>query len=369
MDPNTQNETVEAPANITAAELALRRASRRQAPSASEPAGEEQEQPQAEDNAQTSEEAAPPVSEQSDDTQEQETTEQQPETEETPKAGALDELIQSAIQAASTATDRQSAIKEMARRIAAIAEERDAERGQRQVLEAKLKATDGNQAEAPAAPEPDETLAQMDKQLASLENALNVIEANPDGYTYTDAEGKEHTLDADQLRQMKHRYSREAASLAARRDMHATKIQEEAAQTKAEADQQALVQYPWLSDVKAPETQLAIKELAMFPKALRENLRARPQFNIIMGRYITGLLAEQAKAKGKAPANPIAAGKKPASNGQQVPRVVTAPAAKATVSATQKQLTEARQRFKESGSFKDMAVVRKLERQIKSNAA
>lgn len=374
---NTEPAKVESPApgNVSLADFAARRASRRAAPSDAAATGTPEQTPSETESDNAPDPGAEESSTETDFTEGQtpaeegmevaaesgDQTEQETETEQAP-AARLDSLLAEAIQAAGVAPDRATAVKDMARRIATIAAERDEERSKRVELETKLQAQPANAGAQELGP--DDELVAMDRRLAELDHALVVIESNPDSYTFKTPDGKEVELGPEELRSLKVKYMRDAAALTAKRETYATQLEQTRKAERAQADQLALQNYPWLAKRDAPETQVAIRELAGLPRHVRDAIKALPGYNLFIARYTRGLMLEQ-QAKPAAPAVPM---RKPASNGQRATPVVAGPAAKPKVSPVQTQLAQAEAKLRKTGSAADYAQVRALRRQIKSAA-
>lgn len=349
--------------NISVEELARRRTLRRQAPSNAAGEGTGQAPESALESLAP---AAPSATEDApapaptDGTQPTADTD----TEEPPAlmpGDSIEQLITDAIANAAAAPDRAEAIKRMSTRIAAIAQQRDDLAQRVAQLEAKPPQAQpaATPTATPATPEnmfADATLAQMDGQIRNLQQALEHIAANPDGFTYQH-EGQEVTMDATQLRAAQTRYSAELGRLITQREIHAHTLQQQAIAHRAESDRLAAKAYPWLTRNDAPETQLARAELAALPEPVRQALKQLPGFNLFVARYTRGLLAERAESQ--RPVTPA----RPASRGSTPPTAVPKVSAKAPA-VDETRYREAEALARRTGRVEHLAHARTLKRQL-----
>ena len=293
--------------------------------------------------------------------------------EEAPAASTLDEDILAAVKESGAEESAQKAIAKMAKRIKSFKDERDAERNERLRLQQEIAELKGKPpAEATAAPAEataHPALAAIDQEIKKLEDTLEIIEGNPDGYSWTNKEGETQSLTAEELRALKPQYSRRLRALEAKRASEETQLAAQIQQRRQAAAAQARQLYPWVNQKDSPEYKLAVQSLnAMGPVAARQ-LAENPEFELIMGRFITGLLAEQKAGKkpGILPAKQTkggAPGRRPPAN------VVPGPGLRGgRLAGLQRELKAAEAELERTGSADAYVRVEKLEQRIAAAAA
>jgi len=246
--------------------------------------------------------------------------------------------------------------------------------------EQRLHATERAQLEpapeaAPAAPagpafEQHPVLREIDGERARVLNALEILERHPDGGPMThrngrpviDAKsGQQVEMTQEEVRDIRFNYNEALRQLAEERVTTRLGIAREHEQARGETIKEARALYPWFWDKTSREYSVAAQILREAP-----GLKRHPRCEIVVGRQVTGLLAEQdRRAKTALPrtAPPMTA---PKSKAPPAP-VVTSPAAPAARAATpQKQLQEAKGKQR---SWKEQAHVFALERQARTSAA
>jgi hypothetical protein len=138
-------------------------------------------------------------------------------------------------------------------------------------------------------------------------------------------------------------------------------------QARASATSEARRLYPWQWDAKSPEFTLAKQVLDERP-----GLKQDPAWQLVLGRYVTGMVAEQKLARSAALPLTAAPMKKP-SGGRTPPPVVTTPAAAPPQisgdSAVETQIQTARDQYRKTGSVKDKARLDQLVRSLRRAAA
>lgn len=291
---------------------------------------------------------------------------------EAPQAATLDEEILAAVKDAGTAPDAQKAVAKMAKRIKSFKDERDAERNERLRLQqeiATLKAkpqaaTTAATAEAVSNP----AIAALNEQISKIEEALEVIATNPDGYSWTTTDGKEKSLSGEELRTMSGQHNKQLRTLEAKRAHEETRMEAQAAEQRSAAMTQARQLYPWITQQDSQEYKLAMDALRAMGPAASRSLVQNPEFELIMGRFITGLQAEQKVGK-KPGILPSAT-----SSAQPVRRapanVVPGPGLRGSRTAgLQQELKAAEKELERTGSADAFTRVTRLEQRIAANAA
>ena len=221
-----------------------------------------------------------------------------------------------------------------------------------------------------AALEQHPVLREIDGERARVLNALEILERHPDGGPLThrngqpviDAKsGQQFEMTQEQVRDMRFNYNEALRQLGEERMTTRLGIAREHEAARAETIKEARALYPWFWDKTSREYSVAAQILREAP-----GLKRHPRCEIVVGRQVTGLLAEQdRRAKTALPrsAPPMTA---PRSKAPPAP-VVTSPAAPAARAATpQKQMQEAKGKQR---SWKEQAHVFALERQARTSAA
>lgn len=253
--------------------------------------------------------------------------------------------------------DKQSLTKKLVKRIHKLVAQRN-ERDQKIAeLEqpAKPPQTQPQPAAAPTSVDP--RLAAFDSQLGLLTNALRNLESNPHGLTVAGENGAQIELDSDQVAALRQEYADKRTELISKRATVEVQVEAERKQTIQQAWTQAAVAYPWITQKETPEFKLAVTELQGLSPAVRAALQADPGFPMMIGRYVAGMKSESAGAK-SAVQPPM---KRPRTAGQTPTQVVAAPSAVPVKGTTQAaEVKEAEARYRETGSLKDYAKLRKL---------
>lgn len=291
----------------------------------------------------------------------------------------LDELLKTG--------DHPKAIRELQKRLHAVVDQRDMERNAR--LEAERRAeerTTEPQATAPVA-QGHPVLAPLDQQIQETRNAVTLVEQYLDavataqregtdvprhitlanGEPWADPKGRPIEVDPEKARHWRRQYEERISDLKMDRKAAEQELVREHRAATQQAMGAALVHYPWLANKSAPEfadAQALLRE--------RPGLKQNADWPVIVGDYISGKRArEAAAAKAKLPvkAPPMTRPK----GGNIPPTVGTQPGAAAAMNGegratVQKQVQEARERYRKTGSVKDRAELSRLERQQQSAA-
>jgi hypothetical protein len=266
--------------------------------------------------------------------------------------------------------------KDLIKRIHTLADQRDAERNARLELE-RERATQAAPPEvdsAAIAPDPVQahaTVRAIDGQLSQVLSALEMLDRHPEGgpimrpngEPLTNDKGQPVELSADDVRRHRLHYNNQLARLNAERATAVLALRQDLGSRQVEATRQARAAYPWMTDPQAPEYQTALEVLRNFP-----GVRANPEWPLVVGRYVTGLMAEQATS------NKTALGPRPAPmtrpKGGTTPPPVAAQrsVAPAPVDPWQKQVQEAREEYRKSPTVKNRSKLFALERQQRTAA-
>jgi hypothetical protein len=309
-----------------------------------------------------------------------------------PSAEAIDDGTASPLLAEPTAGEAAEEADPLAAEVAAAINAQDVPRavrlltnrlgkvtGQLRETEQRLHATERAQLEpapeaAPAVPAgaafEHPALREIDGERARVLNALEILERHPDGGPLThrngqpvvDAKsGQQFEMTVEQVRDMRFQYNEALRQLGEERMTARLGIAREHEQARSETIKEARALYPWFWDKTSREYGVAAQILREAP-----GLKRHPRCEIVVGRQVTGLLAEQDRRAKPALARTAPPMKAPRSNAPPAP-VVTSPAAPAARAATpQKQLQEAKGKQR---SWKDQAHVFALERQARTSAA
>ncbi len=261
----------------------------------------------------------------------------------------LDDVIAEAIREAGLEPDKAKAVAKMAKRIAKVVDERDAERNKRLELEMA-----GQQKPTPSQEQPataqvttgDPRVAGIDKQIDQIKSALRTIAQNRDGVTTTDPKtGAEVHFSAEDLEGHRVEYEQQLTQLTAEKFVVTREIERETQSQRELAATEAIRSYPWINDNRSEDYQLAVAELRKLGP-LAKQLKDHPSFPLFVGRYVRGLRAETSDTH--KPAAPVAKSK-PASNGTVPPKVVAGATTRAPSSPNAAKLKAAEEEFRASG--------------------
>ena len=261
--------------------------------------------------------------------------------------------------------------KTLLTRIHSLVDERDAERNARLELErAQAQATvaPANQPQAgPAGTglEAHPNVRAIDGQLSQVLSGLEILERHPEGGELTRLDGQP-LLDAnqrplqmtpDEVRHARLKYNADLSRLNAERATTVMALGQDRSAREAEANRTARASYPWLNDRQSAEYQTAVTVLREFP-----GVKANPEWPLVVGRYVTGLMAERAAAARTMPPRPAPmtrpkGGNTPAPVAAQ--RSVVAPPADPVAT----ELAEARDSYRKAPTVKNRAKLFALQRQ------
>lgn len=183
------------------------------------------------------------------------------------------------------------------------------------------------------------------------------------GQVWSDPQGKAIEVTPEQARKWKRQYELQLSQLNSRRETTAVQLEAEHRATERQSLTAAMTAYPWLKNAKAPEYQ-ALQTL------LRTNpgLKARSDWPEVAADYIAGKLARLARTGKPALTATAPAMQKP--RGSTTPPPVGAQPGAAVSAAAgnerntlQKQVQDARERYRKTGSVKDRALLDALKRQ------
>lgn len=208
------------------------------------------------------------------------------------------------------------------------------------------------------------TTPNADQQIQHTLQVLKWCERNPQGGSVTLKDGSLQEFTADQVADARVEHLDRLTTLRAQQAHTESTTQQQRTTRFEQARKEAATKYPWMANNAAPEN----REAHAYIQANREIL-SNPEWPLIVGRYVTGLITERKAATSRnAPpptAPPLA---RPRATGAPAP-VPGAPGAQAPrVDPLQKELQEAREGFKKSGSVKDKQKVLAIERRIKQAA-
>ena len=258
--------------------------------------------------------------------------------------------IEAAIEAAIGEPDKAKLTKKLVRRIHELVDQRN-----QAAAAAKPQPQPQETQPAPAFPVEHPKLAGYDQHLATLNTAIDRLDANPDGLTVNQPDGSTVEISAEQVAKLRKQYAQQQIAITAERAAVALQVQQEIrAQTEANI-QQARVVYPWIENQQAPEFATAISEIRQLG-ALGKQLMQHPAFPLIVGRYVSGLKAEQANAarKSAAPA-PMTRPRSAA----PPPPVVAVPAGAPRTTESDRAVAVAEERYRKTGSMNDLLKLRK----------
>lgn len=289
---------------------------------------------------------------------EEQTAQPEEDDSDAPLSSGLPPEIELAIAEAIAEPDKAKLTKKLVKRIHQLVGQRD------QAAAELAQARQGKPEKPETTPQPtanpsvDPRLAPFDSRIGNLENALRTLEANPDGLTMPGEGGENLTLDAAEVAELRRKYTKDYVDTVAKRAAAETQVtQEHQTRVRASWDQAATV-YPWISQQKSPEFQLAVSELKQLGPAARAALQADPAFPLVVARYVAGFQAESAAGK-TASALP-APMRKPVTTSRKPTAVVTAPTTVASKRTAGNQASqEAEEQFQKTGSFNDLLKWRK----------
>jgi hypothetical protein len=228
--------------------------------------------------------------------------------------------------------------------------------------EEKLKALEAEQAQARPAPTSPATgdafaahpaVARVDKEIATVSNALDVLEQYPDGGAVPLADGREQELSAEQVRAYRAQFRRDLVNLTSQRAAEVTTVQQRDTQLRTHYWQESLTKFPAMHRAGTAEYQEAMSLLTANPY-----LRNLPDWPMVVARYIAG-----GKAIAGAPTRATAKAATP------TPVLTHAAAALPRGGNTGKQVQEATSQFKQSGHASSLASLFAQQRAAKRAAA
>jgi hypothetical protein len=201
---------------------------------------------------------------------------------------------------------------------------------------------------------------------ARIQHEWNVVEwceKNRNGGTVTLKGGAQQEFTADEVAAQLVNSQRALKDLEKAQnrieDQHRARVTQTFEQSRAEAARK----YAWMADVNTPESREAKAYLDANPHMLRD-----PQWPLVVGRYVTGLLAERKATTSTPPpvAPPLA---RPRATGNPAP-VPGAPSSQAPrVDPKAAELARLKDDFRKTGSVKTKQKIFALERSMPQGAA
>lgn len=196
--------------------------------------------------------------------------------------------------------DGKKGVSELLKRVNKLVDQRDTERNRRLTSEERITQMETELAEAKAAPPERETqtgssthpaVARLNQSLAEVNGFIQLFKANPDGVEIEDGKGGKTYLAAEAVADHLERLRDKRTELVAQRSVTQQRVADQHAETFRQIHQQASKVYPWLAQAEAPEQARLKVMLEALP-----GLKALPDHELIVARYLRGLAAEQAAA-------------------------------------------------------------------------
>jgi hypothetical protein len=209
-------------------------------------------------------------------------------------------------------------------------------------------------------PSGDQVLAQLESNLAVLENALTWVDENPEGGEYTDEKGNKREFTAAEARKIRRNAEYQRTELLTAKAARKQAVQAAYAKEQTTAQKEFERAYAELADEDS-ETPQAVEYRQTIQMAAPA-LKQFPDYKLWIADAIAGRAARLAKVaktngtNGKPGVRALGAPMTRPKGSTEPPNVVTRPAAGATrVDAKQKAVQDAEKDFAKSGSTEDLA--------------